>query len=218
MERKTYRPSPEEMKKAEESMTDEQRRLSREREKGLMTPKGKFFNEARNTLLLDLDKKSVDLGSLREMADKNGFDPRSEFHITILGNKNGGEVRKALKAMPEVEGQNALSQIKSLVKNTDWRFALEPQRYHISKEYVSLDPKNKGAESRERRESYIQMVYLPGMKIFYDKLNSILGSDLEAPPAHITLYTKSDAEQSSRTGIGINTQAEFLEMNPEPIT
>ena len=213
-----YQPSPEEIKKAEDSTTDEQRALSEKREKSFVTPENKSFDEGKNTLLLNIDKSTIELSGIQEMAEKNGFDQKGEFHITVLGFKNGGEVKKALKALPEAERQNALSQIKSLVDSTDWSFALEPKRYHISKEYVTPDPKNKGAELKERRESYIQMVYLPGMKIFYEKLNSILGTNLEAPPAHTTLYTGGDDKEKSKMGIGINSQDEFLKMNPELIS
>ena len=213
-----YQPSPEEIQKAKDSMTDEEKKMSEEREKSFLAPEGKSFDEGKNTLLLDLDKNSVDLDATRELAEKNGFEQKGEFHITVLGFKNGGEVKKALKALPEAERQNTILQIKSLVDSTDWSFVFEPQRFHISKEYVSPDPKNKGAELRERRESYIQMVNLPGMKIFYDKLNSILGTNLEVPPAHITLYTGGDDKEKSKMGIGINTQSEFWKMNPELIS
>ena len=189
-----------------------------DQEKSFVTPEKKFFNDGKNTLLLGVGKDAVDLSAIQEMADKNGFEQKGEFHITVLGFKNGGEVKKVLKALPEAERQNALAQIKSLVEDTDWSFVFEPQRYHISKEYVSPDPKNKDAELRERRESYIQMVNLPGMKIFYDKLNAILGTNLEAPPAHMTLYTRGDDDEKSKMGIGINTQEEFLKMNPELIS
>ncbi len=187
-------------------------------ERGSITPEKRTFEDGKNTLLIGIDKGAVDLSGIQEMADKNGFTQKGEFHITVLGFKNGREVKKALNALPESERQSALEQIKALVEETDFSFVLEPQRYHIEKEYISPDPKNKGAELRERRESYIQMVSLPGMKIFYDKLNAILGTDLEAPPAHMTLYTGGDDKEKSKMGIGINTQDEFLKMNPELIS
>lgn len=210
-----YQPSPEEIKSAEDSMTDEQKKISEEREKSFLAPEGRSFDESKNTLLLDIDKNVVDLDAIRELAEKNGFEQKGDFHITILGFKNGGEIKKALKALPEEQRQDMISQIKSLAESTDWNFVFEPQRYHIAKEYVAPDPKNKGSELREQRESYIQMVNLPGMKTFYDKLNALLGTNLEIPPAHITLYTGGDDKEKSKIGIGINTQEDFLKMNPE---
>ena len=188
-----------------------------ERERKILAPESVSFDEGKNTLLLNLEKDSVDLSALEELAQKNGFEAKGDFHITILGFKNGGEVKKALKTLPEAERQSKLLQIKSLAESTDWKFILEPQRYHISKEYVIPDPKNKGAELREQRESYIQMVSLPGMRIFYDQLNAILGTNLEAPPAHITLYTGGSDKEKSKMGIGINTQDEFQKLNPEAV-
>ena len=187
-------------------------------ERSSVTPEKKNYDDGKNTLLLGVGKDTIDLSGIQELADKNGFAQRGEFHITVLGFKNGAEVKKALKALPEAERESALAQIKTLVEETDFSFTLEPQRYHIAKEYVSPDPKNKGAELKERRESYIQMVSLPGMKIFYDKLNAILDTNLEAPPAHTTLYTGGDDKEKSKMGIGINTQDEFLKMNPELIS
>lgn len=186
-------------------------------EKTPITPKGVSFDAVKNTLLLDLDNNAVDLDKLKELAEKNGFEPKTEFHITVLGFKNGSEVKKALKALPEPERQNAIEQIKSIVDSTDWNFTFEDQRFHLSKEYITQNPKNKGEELKEKRESYIQMINLPGMEIFYDKLNAILGTNLEAPPAHITLYTSGDDKEKSKMGIGINTDEEFLKLDPRPI-
>lgn len=186
-------------------------------ERSILSPESISFDEGKNTLLLDIDKGVVDLSVLKEIADKNGLDPKGDFHITVLGFKNGGEIKKVLKGLPEEKRESVILQIKSLVETIDWGFSFESQKYHISKEYVSQDPKNKGTELREQRESYIQMVNLPGMKIFYEKLNAILGTSLEAPPAHITLYTGGSDKEKSKMGIGINTQDEFSKMNPELI-
>ena len=187
-------------------------------EKNFLKPKGASFDENTGTLLLTIiDEWSVDVSAVQEAARKNGLTRKDEFHITVLDFKNGAEVKKALQRLPEDTRQHALSQIKTLIDGTDWSFAFEPQKYHISKVYAARGPAHKGAEARERRESYIQMVSVPGMKIFYHKLNSILGTTLEAPPAHITLYTGGDDKERAKMGIGIHSQEEFLKLNPKPL-
>ncbi|MFA6437555.1 MAG: hypothetical protein WC242_00135 [Candidatus Paceibacterota bacterium] len=212
-----HQPLPDEIKKAEDFLTDEQKEMSEEREKSFLIPDSINFDNNRNTLLIGINRDMIDFGILSELANENGLEVKDKFHITVLGFKNGSEIKKVLKALPEEEKQSILLQIKSLASSTDWSFVLEPKRYHISKEYTTPDPRDKSVELKERRESYIQMVHLPGMRIFYEKLNTILGTNLEAPPAHITLYTGGNDREKSKMGIGINSQEEFLKLNPELI-
>ncbi len=61
------------------------------------------------------------------------------------------------------------------------------------------------------------MVDLPGMKTFYETLNKILGTTLEAPPAHITLYAGGDHPKTAGLGIGVNSQAELEKLHPTPL-
>lgn len=58
---------------------------------------------------------------------------------------------------------------------------------------------------------------VPERAIFCQRLNEILGTNLEAPPAHVTLYTGGTNPATSRTGIGIDTSAALKELHPEPI-
>jgi hypothetical protein len=186
--------------------------------KDFLTPEKVTFDEGNYTLLLDLDARNVDVGALTEWAAKRGLMPKDAFHITILGFKVAKELKRALKALPEAQRPDALLRIKTLVEQTDWRLSFRPERYYVAKEYVNPDPKNKDAFLRERRESLVQMVDMPGMEQFYRALNDLLSTTLEAPPAHVTLYTGGDDAVKSKMGIGINSQAEFQQLNPELIT
>ncbi len=191
--------------------------MDQDQEKEFLLPEKVSFNEEKNTLLLEVNREQVDLSGLQSLAEKNNFDPKDSFHITVLSFKNAAEIKKTLGMLPEAERQKRFTEIKSLIDTNNWNFTLEPRRYHISKEYVSPDPQNKGTKLKERRESYIQMVNLPGMEIFYNKLNEILGVNLEIPPAHITLYTGGDDREKAKIGIGIKSQDEFLKLNPESL-
>lgn len=160
------------------------------------------FDEQKYTLLLNVDKNQLDLNYLQKMAAQNGFDEKKEFHITVIGFKNGEEIKKVLQTFSKEDQENIIYQIKSLANNMDWGFELSPEKYHISK---------------EKRESYIQMVNMPDVKNFYNKLNEILGTHLEAQPSHITLYTRGDDRERAKMGIGINSEKELAQLNPKPI-
>src|SRR3989338_1742176 len=181
------------------------------------SPESKSFDTKNNTLLLHIQKDSIDLSGIGEVAKQKGFDEKKEFHITILGFKNGGEIRRILKKLPPEEQQAKIGQIQALIEETDWSFKPTPTQYHLKKEYKTPDPKNPGGEISELRESYVQMVELPAMQSFYGKLNAIMGTNLQSPPAHITLYTNGSNKEAAKAGIGINSDAEFTELNPELI-
>ena len=171
-------------------------------------PENKIFDEEKYTLMLNIDKQSIDLSDLQVIAKQNNFDEREEFHITIIGFRNGKEIGNVLDKLSSEDKQYELLRIKSLIDETDWSFELKSERYHISKEYPRL---------KELRESYIQIVNLPIINEFYDKLNNILGTNLESPPPHITLYTSGSDREKSKIGIGINSENELSKMNPKPI-
>lgn len=186
------------------------------KEKGFL-PESRSFDAKNNRLLLRINRDSFDLKGIKETAEQQGYDEKNELHITVLGFKNGAEIKKILKKLSPEDQQAKATEIQALVDNTDWSFAPEEGKYHITKEYKTPDPKNKGAELSETRESYIQKVHMQAMQDFYQKLNSILGSDLEAPPAHVTLYTNGTDKEKAKMGIGINSEAELAQLNPELI-
>jgi hypothetical protein len=196
---------------------DQEENRSVEEEKDNEQPENISFNEKRHALLLDINKGAVDLDDIEVRAWNNGFEEKDEFHITVIGNRNAGEIKKLLKRMSEEGRAEILSKIKSLIESTDWGFVIEPRRYHITKDYKSPAPGNKNEELKEHRESYVQMVSVPGLKRFYEELSALIGANLETQPAHITLYTKGSDMEKAKMGIGINSQADFEKLNPEEI-
>lgn len=208
---------PEEARIAEK-MNVEATRTGEEKEAFLYPdPKKRKFSEKNNTLVLGVDKKSFDFSNIKALAAENGFAEKDELHITVLGFKNGDTIKKLLKKMSPEERDAKMNEIRALVDTTDWKFVPEDQQYHIAKEY----PKDKNAEVPDQRETYIQMIQLPAMKEFYDKLNALLGEKLEKklepPPPHITLFTKGTDEKKAKDGIGIISESEFASLNPERI-
>jgi len=176
----------------------------------LFYPKSVSFDEEKFTLLLHIDDAAVNFDNISDIAAQNGFDKKNKFHITVIGFKNGAAIQRVLDELPRDEKQKILQHIRSLVARADWGFTFLPERYHIAKNYSF---RSGATMATEHRESYIQLVSMPDMITFYDALNSALGIRLEPPPPHVTLYTKGNT-----MGIGINSQEEFLKLNPKLIS
>lgn len=161
---------------------------------------------------MHINEGDIDFGGISGIAAQNGFDKKTEFHITIIGFKGGMAIKEALDKLPKDGKHKALQQIRSLIESISWGFRFLPQKYHITKMYVS---RTGAAGSTERRESYIQMVSMPDVAIFYEELNHLLGTNFNSPPPHLTLYTNGDNKERAKAGIGINSQEEFLKLNPQ---
>jgi uridine kinase len=181
-------------------------------------PEQILFDENAFSLILKIDNDAVDLDFINDFSKANELELKNEFHITVLGLKNGGEIRKTLESLSNKERQKMFSEIRFLVDSTDWHFVFDQDRYFVSKKYENVaDPEGSETTVGEERVSCIQMVILPGMNQFYKKLNTLLGTNLEAPPPHITLCAKSSDSNNMQRGIGIYSQNEFVGLNPERI-
>ncbi|MFA5022580.1 MAG: hypothetical protein WC508_05900 [Patescibacteria group bacterium] len=171
------------------------------------------FDEQKNTSLLFIDNNLVDLRPLQNLAQANGFVAKPDFHMTVIGFKPGRDIDQVLKRLPTSQRANIIEQIKTLLASTDWQFNLKPEYYQVAKDYFF--PKT---NTNEHRESYIQIMECAGLKTFYAKLNELLATNLEPQFAHITLYTKGSDMETSKGGIAINSQKEFEQLKPKPLT
>lgn len=179
--------------------------------KNTFQPDSKTFDREALTLLLHIEKTKHDLGNLPYFAEQNGFKEKSEYHITILGFKTGEKIQQALEHLTDQQKEETISEIQSLVDATDWSYSLKPEKYHVTKHYPKKDD-----QIENKRESYIQMVGVSGIDDFFKKLNELLNTSIEVQPAHITLYTSGNEEHATR-GIGINSSAEFEQLDTQPI-
>jgi hypothetical protein len=171
----------------------------------------------KKTLLVGINSADLDLSEVKVIAEERGLTPKVEQHVTVIGFKNGRAVDEALNRLPEEDRATRLSELTRLANETNWGFTLAPERYQIAKDY-SVYKDGKPTGETEHRTSIIQIVNMPGMAIFYEGLNKTLGTNLEAPPAHTTLFTGGSDPEKSERGIGINTSVELQAMNPELIT
>ena len=165
--------------------------------------------DKKNTLLLPVDPALIDLEPIQKLAAVNGFTKKDEFHITIVGFKNGRLIQQALDQLTDEQLSEVGRQIQILLDQTNWHFTFTPQYYEITKEY--LQP---GSNKKELRQAYIQMLQLPGLETFYNRFNKILNLDSETPLGHITLYTKSTDPKKKRRGIDVGSRKNFESLKP----
>jgi len=187
-------------------MTDEQKRMSAEREEAFLSLKPPRLDLEKGTVILDLDARLVDIERLKEKLEPEGFSPKSEFHFTVVGFKSGRRLVQALKMRPA-----AAEKVRALIEGTDWGLESTPKIYRIAKDY-NLKDSATGEARVEQRESIVEVLGLSGLDEFYRSLSAVSGTELEPQFPHLTLFTKGNS-----AGIGVNSREEFDKMNPEEI-
>lgn len=217
MERESYTPSPEDIACAEEFLTEEERRMSEEREEAFARSKVGQLDTQQGVLKYDLDPKLFTLDRIAEEAARQGFDIKDETHATIIGFRNGKKIMKALATFPPEKRGRIVDSINAALGDIQWSLAgaTEPI-LHIKKDYVTLDRQQREID-RETRESYIQCVEIPGIDRFYAHINELLGINLEPPLTHITYATKGTGPKS-RMGIGIEGRDELAQLHPTVVS
>lgn len=146
-------------------------------------PHSKRIDDVNKTLLLDI-KSGIEKGGIED------FDPKEEYHLTVIGFPIGKKIKEA--------SQEVQDKVKELIDNTNFTISLKPEKYKIKKTYKTGE-----------RESIIQLASVPEINNFYKKLSEILGEELPEPFPHITLATKGD-----KMGIGVTSKADFETLSP----
>lgn len=170
------------------------------------------FDRDKATLLLDITLESLPFDSLRKLIEKEGLFQKNEFHITIIGSESGEVILEKISELSLEEQDKLLSRIENLSKSFDWYYNFLPDYYFISKDY-----REEGSEAVETRKSIIQVLELPDLKLFYEQLNDLLGTEFSIPFAHVTLYTTSTNKETKLRGIGIYSAEQLQTLNPVKI-
>ena len=168
------------------------------------------FEIDENRLLFSLSLEGDDTGSrIEEKALGEGFKRQNERHVTILGGATKKLLKNELAKLPEDERAKKLSEIKTLLESLSWDFS-PGEIYKVQKEGVFGD-----SNIIEQRQSYICMLDMPDMEIFYAQLNALTGAHLPVQVPHITLFTKGEGENPDYQGFPISSMEDFNTMHPE---
>lgn len=162
--------------------------------------------------LIDEELLSPALEGLQGQAKSSGFERKERFHLSLVGFGTGRKIKETLTGASNTKKKEVSREMQSLAAQLDWDFDLIPEgRFRIAKDY----PTRKGSPP-ERRESFVQLVRVPAMKVFYIGLSDLVGVKIEPPLAHVTLYTKGDSKQA-RMGIAIESGQDLAVLNPRQI-
>ena len=98
-----------------------------------------------------------------------------------------------------------------------WEYSLTDEYFLQENHYTKNNLKDSGYEdlTEHKRITIVQKVNLSDLKLFYKKLNSLLGVDINIPAPHITLFSWSDYEPQMTRGIGIGSEEEFNKYTKE---
>ena len=177
----------------------------------------KFFPD-QATLLLNINERDLAFKELENTALKKGLFRKEEVHLTLLGSKNGEAILVKLNALPEEQKTSQLAKIKEIAETFSWKVVVKPECYYISKKYNDPDPNDLGKTIPETRESIVQMLEVEDLEEFYRAIREFTGIDFDLPLSHATLYTNSTRQDKRLRGIGIYSEKQFNELNPEKIT
>ena len=175
------------------------------------------FNPEKITLLLDIDNRFPNMEAKRVQAKELDLISKSEFHLTIIGSDTGEKIGESMSVLEKNERERILNKIYTLAESIKWSITLQNNFFYIEKEYTEEDPNDQGSLIYEKRKSIIQMAEIKGLNEFYKQLNTLLKEWFDEPLPHITLYTTSTREDKRLRGIGIYSQKQLEEMNPQQI-
>jgi hypothetical protein len=165
-----------------------------------------LFNRESYTLLLSIDSESLDVpGYVTDQAKKASLIEKGEFHITIFGFGAAKKIEEALKAKPD-----KIEDFIEIVVGMEWFFEFKQEFYTIKKSYkINNIP--------EERRSIIMAVDVSGLNNLFSSINDLLGINLDIPPVHVTLFTKSSLPENNQSGIGLSSQRDFYNLKPKAI-
>lgn len=159
-----------------------------------------FFDDYRTILLL-VNKQEIDLRIFKKKSKVENLEFKKEFHITIIGFSVGEEI-----ANLKID----FKKVKSIAEKYNWNYDFNDNYYYIEKELYENN-------SKEKRRSVVQLVELPDLEFFYKDLNNEFSCHFDVPFPHLTLLTTSTDISNVQRGIGIDSEREFLDLNPKKI-
>jgi hypothetical protein len=121
------------------------------------------------------------------------FAPKSELHVTLLGR----DKLRRLYGESRLRRHAVRGALREAFQDSDWSFARNGPCLRMQK-------LRKGGA---RIGSIIELVDLPGLAAFVERVRAKTGVDVPPGPAHVTLYTSGDPR-----GIGVPDEAALREL------
>ncbi len=149
---------------------------------------------------------------IENKALEEGFRKQDKRHITILSGSTKKLLENILSKLSEKEKKNILGTIKNILESLEWKYKLK-EIYRIKKTGY-IDNQN----ILENRESYVNLIDMPDMNTFYQKINLLLKTKLPIQVPHITLFTKGERKNPNWYGIPISSAEEFKNLKPQKIS
>lgn len=161
----------------------------------------KLYADSFSALLI-LNTADVDVTEKEPVAQDLGLDPKNEFHITVIGYKQGKVILEKLKEKSQSERDSVQREIIKILKGIEWHIILENKYFLIRKNYAD----------HEQRQTIIQLATIAELEGFYHDLNALLQTDLLPQFPHLTTFSNSTNMNNRLEGIAINSQAQFEEL------
>jgi hypothetical protein len=140
----------------------------------------------RGSYIIDVSPALVSISErVLEFAEKTDFKQAEDYHVTVLSRH----------LSPLIEAAKATGEVDDIIDEiTEWEATFRNKFYLMAKR----------DEEGAIKESIIQMIDMPSVGEFFEKLAKEKIIDAPVPPTHITLFTKYNDD-----GIGIYSQDEF---------
>ncbi|MFA6585823.1 MAG: hypothetical protein WCS86_01540 [Candidatus Paceibacterota bacterium] len=155
---------------------------------------------------IKLNKSQVDYGNLKSKKELKDFKEQIDRHITIMGGVD--RFKSALYKFSAKERRKKIIKLKSILKSLKWQY--------VQKDIYFVNRKSYYGDSRvlEHRKSYIRLIEMPDMDVFYRKLNILLKTHIPTQFPHITLFAKGERPNAPWRGILIPSKSKFRKLHP----
>lgn len=168
-------------------------------------------------LMLIVDKDSIDLEAKVKEAEYFGLLKKTEFHITIIGSETGEVILNVLDELDGIQKIETKNKLREACESFFWQAFLLDEYYYVRKHYNKDSAINFNEPENEVRESIIQLVKIPRLSNFYERINSLFNQQFETPFPHVTLYTNSTRAEKKMRGIGIYSKKHFKSLETKKI-
>ncbi|MBS3922942.1 MAG: hypothetical protein KGZ37_07355 [Nitrosarchaeum sp.] len=174
----------------------------------MSTPIQKKYAEEKFYFLLPIEKPVVP-ERISAVAQEKGLYEKTECHVSLVVEKSAVKIREGLAKSGNPERVKA--EILDLFNSLNFEYDLTNDYSFQEKSYTreELDERGLQDEPVHLRRSVVQVVDMPDVEIFYNKVSELLNIEIEIPVPHTTIFAWSDYEKKKDRGIGISSKKDF---------